>query len=183
MPSETNADSSTINQPPRPVKRLSQSKLKPTAKIPTDLNALIDKNDEADEDTAKDDEGDFYGNDPFTFEQLQKHWKDFAALKKSEGKDAEHMVLQQDIYLKELTTVVIKLTNAVKIDILDRFRSDLVTHLKSKLNNGKLVLEIELVKEEAKRMIYTNKEKFDYLAEKKPILKQLKDRLGLDPDF
>ena len=93
------------------------------------------------------------------------------------------MVLQQEIYLKDLTTVVIKLTNAVKIDILDRFRSDLVTHLKSKLNNGKLVLEIELVKEEAKRMIYTNKEKFDYLAEKKPILKQLKDRLGLDPDF
>lgn len=93
------------------------------------------------------------------------------------------MVLQQEIYLKDPTTLVIKLTNTVNIDILDRFRSDLVSYLKRKVNNGKLTLEIELLKPEEKRMMYTNKEKFDYLTEKKPILKQLKDRLGLDPDF
>lgn len=93
------------------------------------------------------------------------------------------MVLQQEIYMKDATTIVIQLTNPVKIDILDRFRSDLITYLKNKLNNGKIVLEIEMLKEKTKRMIYTNKEKFDYLAEKKPLLNQLRDRLGLDPDF
>jgi len=34
-----------------------------------------------------------------------------------------------------------------------------------------------------KKIAYTNKEKFDLLAEKNPLLKELKERLGLDPDF
>ena len=93
------------------------------------------------------------------------------------------MVLQQEIYLKDATTIAIKFTNPVKIDILDKFRSDLITHLKSKLNNGKISLEIEMIEEETKRKMYTNSDKFNYLAEKNPIVKQLRDRLGLDPDF
>jgi DNA polymerase-3 subunit gamma/tau len=35
----------------------------------------------------------------------------------------------------------------------------------------------------SKKVMYTNKEKFDYLAEKNPALKDLKERLGLDMDF
>ncbi len=33
------------------------------------------------------------------------------------------------------------------------------------------------------RKLFTTKEKFDHLAEKNPVLKEMKDRLGLDPDF
>ncbi len=36
---------------------------------------------------------------------------------------------------------------------------------------------------DAKRIAYTNKEKFDLLAEKNPLLKEMKERLGLDTDF
>jgi DNA polymerase-3 subunit gamma/tau len=36
---------------------------------------------------------------------------------------------------------------------------------------------------DVKKMAYTNKEKFDLLAEKNPMLKELKERLGLDTDF
>jgi hypothetical protein len=32
-------------------------------------------------------------------------------------------------------------------------------------------------------MLYTPRDKFEYLLEKNPILKKLRDRLGLDPDF
>lgn len=93
------------------------------------------------------------------------------------------MVLQQEISLKDDSTILLKLNNAVNIDILDRFRSDLISYLKRQLNNGKVTLETEVLKEDTKRMIYTNKDKFDYLAEKNPILNQLRERLGLDPDF
>lgn len=93
------------------------------------------------------------------------------------------MVLSQEIEMKNEHTVVLKLTNSVKVVILDKFRSDLVQYLKTQLNNGLLKLETELLEEEATKMIYTNKEKFDHLAEKKPILNDLKHRLGLDPDF
>jgi len=36
---------------------------------------------------------------------------------------------------------------------------------------------------ETKKIAYTNKEKFDHLAEKNPALRELKERLGLDADF
>ncbi|MBL6447367.1 hypothetical protein JMN32_13695 [Fulvivirga sp. 29W222] len=93
------------------------------------------------------------------------------------------MVLQQETYLKDGTTIVIKFTNPVNIDILDKFRADLITYLKTKLQNGKISLEIEMIEEESKRKMYTNSDKFNYLAEKNPIVKQLRERLGLDPDF
>jgi hypothetical protein len=32
-------------------------------------------------------------------------------------------------------------------------------------------------------MAYTNKEKFEAMAEKNPVLLQLKEKFGLDPDF
>lgn len=67
--------------------------------------------------------------------------------------------------------------------ILDRFRSDLITYLKSSLNNRHIKLETELKEDEQSKVPYTNKEKFDFMAEKKPILNELRNRLGLDTDF
>ena len=67
--------------------------------------------------------------------------------------------------------------------ILDKFRSDLITYLKTRLNNRHLKLETEITKIEKSHTPYTNSEKFEFMAEKKPILKELKNRLGLDPDF
>ena len=37
--------------------------------------------------------------------------------------------------------------------------------------------------QQSKKIAYTNKEKFEHLAEKNPLLKELKEKLGLDPDF
>jgi DNA polymerase-3 subunit gamma/tau len=31
--------------------------------------------------------------------------------------------------------------------------------------------------------MYTSRDKFEYLLEKNPALREMKDRLGLDPDF
>lgn len=92
-------------------------------------------------------------------------------------------MLKQEIELLPGHVIKLKLTNAVKLNILDKFRSDLIAHLKKSLNNRQLKLETELLEEEAKKMIYTNKEKFDHLVSKRPILKELQNRLGLDPDF
>lgn len=145
---------------------------------------LVKKEEEELEKAKQEDPEEQFGLDAFDFEQLSTQWNDFANQKKAAGRDVEYTVMKQDMYLREDgTTIVLKLTNSVKIDILDKFRSDLITHLKSKLNNRNLKLETELVEEENQKMIYTNKEKFEYLAEKKPVLNLLKDRLGLDPDF
>lgn len=60
---------------------------------------------------------------------------------------------------------------------------ELTAFLREKLKNTSLQVTGELSASEDKKVIYTNREKFDYLADKNPILKELKDRLGLDTDF
>lgn len=110
-------------------------------------------------------------------------WDEFATKTKEEGRDSEYAVLKQDIRLEEKHKVIISFTNSVKMVILDKFRSDLISHLKGKLNNRHITLETELHEEERSKVPYTNAEKFEYMAEKKPILNELKNRLGLDPDF
>ena len=124
-----------------------------------------------------------YGSDPFTFETLEKYWNTFAENKKKEGKDSEYAVLKQKIELKEDGKIILTLTNAVQLNILDRFRSDLITSLKTNQNNGTIELHVELIEETSTRTPYTNKEKFEHMAQKKPILNELRNRLGLDPDF
>ena len=100
-----------------------------------------------------------------------------------QGKNSEFTVMDQPTRIKDKHVVILPLTNAVKLNILDRFRSDLITFLKTTLDNRHITLETELLQEEESYRPYTNKEKFEYLIQKKPVLQELKDRLGLDPDF
>jgi len=40
-----------------------------------------------------------------------------------------------------------------------------------------------MVEMAANKMIYTNKEKFEAMTQKNPLLLELRDKFGLDPDF
>ncbi|HTF21977.1 MAG TPA: hypothetical protein VK658_28045, partial [Chryseolinea sp.] len=71
----------------------------------------------------------------------------------------------------------------VQETMLNGFRSDLIAFLRAKLKND-LILVTGIIREDAeKKMIYTPRDKFEYLQEKMPILKEFKERLGLDTDF
>jgi DNA polymerase-3 subunit gamma/tau len=71
----------------------------------------------------------------------------------------------------------------VEEPLLQAMKADLLAHLREKLNNSTIQLEGVLQQFETKKRVYTNKEKFDYLTEKNPYLKQLQEKFGLDPDF
>jgi len=92
-------------------------------------------------------------------------------------------VLNQEYELTEGNKIILHLTNPVQKDILDDFRFKFLEFLRSSLNNNSITISAEFLEEESKKMIYTNKEKFNYLAEKNPYLKKLQEKLGLDPDF
>jgi hypothetical protein len=71
----------------------------------------------------------------------------------------------------------------VEESLFNSLKSDLATRLREQLKNNSITIVSELKLEADKKVIYTSREKFDYLVEKNPLLKELKDRLGLDPDF
>lgn len=117
-----------------------------------------------------------------TLEAVQKYWKEFAEKRREDGKDAEYVLLNQDITLHEENIIEIKLTNSVEQPILESIKTDLLQFLRSNLNNQLLSLEAKLVQMESSEMIYTDREKFNHLVGKYPKLKALQEKLGLDPD-
>lgn len=171
---------------PSPIKapsKLSSQRLKSTTKIPK-MDSILENAAAEEKVKAQSEEPEeSYGEDAFTEEKLREIWNKFAENTKAAGRDSEYAVLKQEFRLENDHTIVITFTNSVKMMILDKFRSDLITHLKSTLNNRHIKLETELKEDNSTRVPYTNREKFEYLAEKKPILKELQNRLGLDPDF
>lgn len=92
------------------------------------------------------------------------------------------MLMNQPYDYKE-GTVLLSLTSPLQEDLVNEFRTEIVQFLRERLGTRSLNIQTQLVKPEAKRMIYTPLEKFNYLAEKHPALLTLRDRLGLDPDF
>ena len=118
----------------------------------------------------------------FSKETLDECWLEFIKLKKENGKDQEIMLLKEPYELEE-NKVVIKLSNEVLKITFDHLKSDLQGYLRKSLKNNKIILEAEVIETAREDMIYTNKEKFAHLVKKYPDLKDLQDRLGLDPDY
>lgn len=117
---------------------------------------------------------------PLTDEQLRAAWTDYAQLRKDQV--AEFHLLSRTVDVQG-STVTVALANSIEEPLLQNILPDLLTYLRSRLSNSSIKVESVLKREEGKKIAYTNKEKFDLLVEKNPMLKELKDRLGLDPDF
>ena len=85
--------------------------------------------------------------------------------------------------LMEDFVVEILINNKVEEDILNRFKVDLIGFLRDRLNNNQIKIITKFIKKSNKKKLYTNTDKFEYLAKKNPSLNDLKTRLGLDPEF
>ena len=80
--------------------------------------------------------------------------------------------------------IVVDLLSPVHETMLNNIKIELTTFLREQVRNSSIQVTGKLREEgQEQRIIYTNREKFDFLAEKNPLLKELKDRLGLDTDF
>jgi len=117
---------------------------------------------------------------PYTEKELQQAWDEFAESRKIY--QADYQLLTQPFVRKD-HEIIIHLHNPIQETILNGIKSDLVARLRETLQNDSLFVTGELVEGETKQMLYTAREKFDYLLEKNPVLKELKEKLGLDTDF
>ena len=120
--------------------------------------------------------------EPFNRKDLDKVWQAYLENRKEAGKDQEVMVLKDPYELDDIK-VTLKLSNDVLKITFDIIKSDLQGYLREKLKNSKIVIEAVVEEIANEDMIYTNKEKFEHLAKKHPALKELQEKLGLDPDY
>jgi hypothetical protein len=107
-------------------------------------------------------------------------WVDFAEQRKRY--QAEYQLLCQPYEIRE-NQIVIHLLSTVQETLLSNFKTDLINYLRTTLKNNSIVVTGELKETEEKQMLYTPRDKFEYLLGKNPLLQKMRDRLGLDPDF
>lgn len=153
--------------------------LKSSSKTTLKLNDLLKGKNSA-ESTTQVLEAKVEANEPFTAEQLQLVWKDFAEQRRKF--QAEYQLLIQPVEIRG-SHIIMHLLSTVQETMLNNFKSDLISYLREKLKNNTILVVGELRETEEKQMLYTPRDKFEYLLEKNPVLKTLRDRLGLDPDF
>jgi len=113
-------------------------------------------------------------------ENLKHAWNEFAEQRKSQV--GEYHLLKQDFDFNE-NLITIHLSNPVEEPLLQSMKAPLTEFLRERLGNSRLSITSQVTTIQTQKIAYTNKEKFDKLAEKNPILNELKKRLDLDPDF
>lgn len=67
--------------------------------------------------------------------------------------------------------------------LLNNIKSELTTYLRETLKNNLILVEGKLTETDDKKIMYTSRDKFEFLLAKNPVLKEMKARLELDPDF
>jgi DNA polymerase III subunit gamma/tau len=166
--------------------KLSSTSLSSTIKVP-DLNKLKTSVNTTpivkEEQKVEEKEEEPVHHEAVSNEKLNLFWKTFADKKRSEGFTYEYTILNQEVELIEDLTVQVKLSNPLQEDILERFKPELMKYLRTSLKNSQLRLKAILVQETEQKMIYTPQEKFNYLAQKQPLLRDLQKRMMLDTDF
>jgi DNA polymerase-3 subunit gamma/tau len=115
-----------------------------------------------------------------TLEDLKAAWDEFTEQRKSQV--GEYHLLKQEFSFQD-NQITIHLSNPVEEPLLQTIRTPLTEFLRERLGNSRINISSKVREIQSKKIAYTNKEKFDHLAEKNPILNELKDRLGLDTDF
>lgn len=123
-----------------------------------------------------------FENQPFTKDQLDQAWEAFAQKLKAENRDGDFAILKQP-YVLNGNEIELTIPNSFQLLTLERLQQELLTFIRIQLQNKTIQLKAELQANDQVKMIYTNKEKFDYLAEKYPQLQELKNRLDLETDF
>jgi DNA polymerase III subunit gamma/tau len=118
----------------------------------------------------------------FTLDELKASWKAFIEYYKDKSPS----------FATSLSTYEPELAD----DFLIRFKTDnsllaedklnmmaLTDYLKKRLDNTLIKLSPEVSDKPAKLSAYTDKEKFEQMAQRQPMLRQLKERLNLELDF
>lgn len=155
-----------------------ESRIKSTPRTPQ-LTSLL-KGGENKSDTKKTTAQEVSLAEPFTEAQLREAWDIFSEQRKKF--QAEYQLLSQPYQLRD-NIIIVELLSPVHETMLSNIKSEITAFIREKLRNNAIQVTGQLLTGDEKKIIYTNREKFDYLVEKNPMLRELKDRLGLDTDF
>ena len=96
----------------------------------------------------------------------------------------EFTLLNRQYHIGQDNEIILHLENHVMMDQFTAIYRDIVRELRSETGNRTIKLSAEVVEaQDDGRKLYTSQDKFNYLAEKYPVIVDMKQRFGLDTDF
>jgi DNA polymerase-3 subunit gamma/tau len=121
--------------------------------------------------------------DDFTMDSFLKHWSDFAAKVKADGKKNLVTIFTSNAprMIKPYEFEVL-VGNKVQENLFREERPEMHNFLRSKLNNFTIEVNARVDEQEVIRKPYTTIEKFQYMAARNPELMDLRNRFNLDFD-
>ncbi|WP_018479524.1 DNA polymerase III subunit gamma/tau [Pontibacter roseus] len=119
---------------------------------------------------------------PVDADRLKTVWHAILRRKKAENM-MEYTLLNRQYHIGEGNDIILHLENHVMMDQFTSLRPSLLAELKKETGNRSITLKAEVMEVQEGNKLYTSQDKFNYLAEKYPVLVDMKQRLGLDTDF
>jgi DNA polymerase III subunit gamma/tau len=117
----------------------------------------------------------------FTQEQLITAWDLYAESIKADKVRLFHILKASQPMKKDENRLSFDLKNSLQKDAVEKFQSELMGFVCSKLKNNCLALDLIIVEDDQqKKTLYTDTDKLKYLTEKNPNLSTFKQKFGLD---
>ncbi|OON65385.1 DNA polymerase III subunit gamma/tau [Hymenobacter sp. CRA2] len=114
---------------------------------------------------------------------LQQVWRELAEERKQISM-SEFTILNRPVQADAQHAIRLPLENTVQVDQFNSFKPEFIMALRQRTGYRSLTIQTEVTHQEQNAMrLYTSSDRFEYLAQKFPVLLEMKQKLGLDTDF
>jgi DNA polymerase-3 subunit gamma/tau len=114
---------------------------------------------------------------------LNVRWDDYAETLKPDFPHLFSMLKKHRPVLMEAFRIDFAIDNKLLEEELNEKKGDLLSYLRKELNNYKITLQTRISESDKNSKPYTDKEKFEKMAEKNPALRKLREELDLEIEF
>ncbi|MBD2769873.1 DNA polymerase III subunit gamma/tau [Hymenobacter sp. BT664] len=115
---------------------------------------------------------------------LQRVWQELAEERRAQDRMSEYWVLNRPVTANAEHLIELSVDNPIQVDQFNEMRVEFLAELRRRTGNPRLTVQpVVAAAAPTARKLYTATDKFEYLAERFPALREAKQRLGLEADF
>ena len=115
---------------------------------------------------------------------LQRVWREMAEERRAQERMSEYTLLNRAVAAGPDHRIELTVDNPVQEDQFNEIRTEFLAELRRRTGHPRLnVVPVVVKAAPTARKLYTSTDKFEYLAERFPALREAKQRLGLEADF
>ena len=121
---------------------------------------------------------------PINADLLQRVWQELAEERRAQDRMSEFWVLNRPVTANAEHNIELAVDNPIQVDQFNEMRVEFLAELRRRTGHPRLTVQpVVMAGAPTAKKLYTATDKFEYLAERFPALREAKQRLGLEADF